>query len=174
MSSSSPYHCVTPLETSISEKSIRTCGQEQIMKQYFLMLMLSLMEPTLLLPCRCPSSLGCKTSCYFSRTRPTSWFGLPGVKHQIQTCKRKTLLNTLDISDRYSQLKCAMQIKHFNLTSRWRRGWPSSSSHVSFYDVSRTDRGANKGGRTSPCRSRCRGTGSCGKKRDYKDLRTSF
>lgn len=108
MSSSSPYHCVTPLVTSISEKSIRTCGQEQSAKQYSLMLCCWgwASWSQLLLPCRCPSSRGCKTSCYFSRTRPTSWFGLPGVKHQIQTCKRKTLSNPLDISDRYSPFKC--------------------------------------------------------------------
>lgn len=79
-----------------------TRAERETIFPHAVLLMLSLMEPTLLLPCRCPSSLGCKTSCYFSWTRPTSWFGLPGVKHQIQTCKRKTLLNTLDISDRYS------------------------------------------------------------------------
>lgn len=86
-----PYHCVTPLVTSMSAKSICTCGPEQrdsrssetdrgagwITAQ------------AAILPCRCPSSLGCRTSCYSSRTHPTFLFGLPGVKHQIQTCKKR-------------------------------------------------------------------------------------
>lgn len=32
----------------------------------------------------------CKTSCYFSLKRPTFWFVLLQVTHQIQTCEEKS------------------------------------------------------------------------------------
>lgn len=38
------------------------------------------------LPCQCPFSPVCGTSCYFSLPHPTSWFLLPQVTRRIQTC----------------------------------------------------------------------------------------